>query len=338
MKIKHLLPLVFLFSLGALPAVAADQAGAAEKGPKIRFDEAEFDFGEIYQEEDKTHVFGFSNVGDAPLVVKRTQTSCGCTAAIASEGPIAPGGRGEIRVTYSSKRSIGVQSKTVEVFTNSPDSMVTVVVKAKVKAEVMYPSTIAFGKVPREAPQEQTFEVSAEEGLAFEIVKVEADGPQFQTSFKKGAAKGVNAGQSYSVTVKMLPKAPVGPLNSRIKVYTNLEKKPIIEIPILAYVQGDLKITPEAVNFGTFKPGAAEEVVLTVEAPATHPIRVTSATSSTPEVLVKLSTIKEGQAYEVRCTVASSKDKGRISGRLIIETSDPDEAKREIPLIGFLKS
>jgi hypothetical protein len=337
MRLLFALLVGFSLSLGVSSGALAQPAGIAP-GPRIQFDENVFDFGEIYQDTDHTHAFGFANVGDAPLTVKRTQTSCGCTAAIASEGPIAPGGRGEIRVTYSSKRSVGAQSKTVTVFSNAPDSVTTITVKAKVKAEVMFPSTVSFGKVPREAPQEQTFEVSAEKGLAFEVVKVETDSPQFQASFKKGAAQGTNAGQSYSVTVKMLPKAPVGALNSRIKVYTNLEKKPILEIPIIAYVQGDLKIQPEAVNFGTFKPGAAEEVVLTVEAPPSHPIKITSVTSTSPEVIAKLTTLKEGQSYEVRCSVAPTKQSGRISGKLIIETSDPEEGKRELPLIGFLKS
>src|SRR5262245_12052238 len=337
MRLSFALLAVLLLSLGATSGVLAQPAGTAP-GPRIQFDESTFDFGEIYQDTDNTHVFGFANVGDAPLTVKRTQTSCGCTAAIASEGPIAPGGRGEIRVTYSSKRSVGAQSKTVSVFSNSPDSVTTIVVKAKVKAEVMYPGTVSFGKVPREQPQEQTFEVSAEEGLAFEVVKVETDRPLFQASFKKGAAKGSNAGQSYMVTVKMQAKAPVGALNNRIKVYTNLEKKPILEIPIIAYVQGDLKIQPEAVNFGTFVPGGAQEVVVTVEAPPTHPIKITSVTSTSPEVTAKLSTLKEGQSYEVHCSVAPTKKDGRITGKLIIETSDPEEGKRELPLIGFLKS
>ena len=89
---------------------------------------------------------------------------------------------------------------------------------------------------------------------------------------------------------------------------------------------------------GTFTPGTAQEVVLTIESPPTHPIKVTSVSSTSPEVTAKLTTLKEGQSYEVRCSVAPTKQTGRITGKLIIETSDPEEAKRELPLIGFLKS
>ncbi len=335
MNIRLALPLALLLSIVAAGPAAAQPAGAAP-GPKIEFDEYEFDLGEMYQDEEKMHVFGFSNIGDAPLIIKRTQTSCGCTAAIASEGPIAPGARGEIRVSYNSKKTSGAQSKTVSVYTNAPDSVATLLVKAKVKTDVTYPNTVSFGKVARATPKEQTFDMVAEEGLSFEVVKVETDAPHFQASFKKNG-KGPKQNASYNVAVKMLPAAPVGAINSRLKVYTNLPKKPMIEIPILAYVQGDLKVSPEAVNFGTFAPGGATEIVVKIEAPETHPIRVTAATSTTPDVVATLTTIREGHAYEVRCAVAPTKVDGRISGKLTIETSDPNEAKRDLPLIGFVK-
>jgi hypothetical protein len=328
-------PLALLVSLLAAGFAAAQPAGIAP-GPKIEFDEYEWDFGEVYQEIENTHVFKFANVGDAPLIVNRTQTSCGCTAAIASEGPIAPGGRGEIRVTYNSKKTVGAQSKTVTVYSNAPDSVATLLVKAKVKTDVSYPSTVSFGKLPRGTAKEQAFEMIAEEGLTFEVVKVETDASHFQASFKKNG-KGPKGISSYNVDVKMLATAPVGAINSRLKIYTNLPKKPVIEIPILAYVQGDLKVTPEAVNFGTFLPGKAGEVVVTVEAPESHPIRVTGVSCSTTDVMATLSTIRDGHSYEVHCSVAPTKQDGRISGKLTIETGDPNEAKREIPLIGFLK-
>ena len=335
MNVRLALPFALLLALGPVRPAAAQPAGAAP-GPKIQFDEYEWDFGEMYQEEEKSHAFVFTNIGDAPLTVKRTQTSCGCTAAIASEGPIAPGAHGEIRVTYNSKKTIGAQSKTVTVFTNAPDSISTILIKAKVKADLTYPGTVSFGKVTRGTPQEKTISMVAEEGLPFEIAKVETDAPHFQASFKK-APSAPKQGASYDVKVKMLPQAPVGAINSRLKVYTNLPKKPMIEIPILAYVQGELKVSPEAVNFGTFLPGKAAEVLIKVEAPETHPIRVTAVKSSSPDVLATLTTIREGHAYEVHCSVAPTKQDGRVSGKLTIETSDPDEAERELPLIGFLR-
>lgn len=326
-----------LSACAVVAALFAPSVSQAAGAPKIVFDEYEWNFGDMYQQEEQSHVFAFTNAGDAPLVVKRTHTACGCTAAIASQGEIPPGGKGEIRVTYNSKTTTGDQSKSVEVFTNAPDSITTVVVKAKVKRDVNLPNSIQFGQVTRGQPAEQVTTVSAEPGLDYKIVKVEGDAPFIKAKFEPAASK-AGEGATYKVTVSLTADAPVGPVNNRLRIFSNLDKKPVVEVPLYATVMGDLKVSSNSVNFGTFKPGTAQEVILTIEAPATHPIHVTSVRTSTPEVVATLKTVKDGHAYEVHCSVSAAKQSGRIAGKLIIETSDPAEARRELQLIGFVKS
>lgn len=332
MKIRAV-PAVLLAAL-ALAVPAAIFAGPA---PKIMFKENEWNFGDMPQQEERTHVFEFTNTGDAPLKVSRTHTSCGCTAALATQGDIAPGGKGEIRVTYSSKATSGEQSKTITVYSNAPDSVMTIVVKANVKKDVNLPNLLQFGKVPRGTASEQTTEVTAEAGVDFQITKVEADAAHIKSSFESIAAK-PGMGPAYKVSVKLSPDAPVGPISNRLRIFTNLPKRPVLEVPLIGTVMGDLKVSANVVNFGNVLASEAQAVVLKVEAPATHPIHVTSVRTSTPDVVAAFTTIKEGLSYEVRCSLAPTKQSGTISGKLIIETSDPTEAKRELQLLGFLKS
>lgn len=326
-------------ALGAAIATACAAVSSpsfAGPAPKIQFKEYEVNLGEMYQDEERSHVFVFTNAGDAPLVVTRTHTSCGCTAALATQGPVPPGGSGEIKVTYNSKRAVGDQSKSVSVYTNAPDSITTLVVKARVKRDVSVPASIQFGQVSRGAPSRQEADVSAEKGLDFRIVKVEGDAPYITAEVAPATPK-EGEGVAYKLTATLSADAPIGPVNNRLRIFTNLAKKPVIEVPVYATVTGDLKVNPSAVNFGTFKPGQAQEVVLSLEAPATHPIHVTSVRTSTTDVIALLRAIKEGRAYEVRCTVSPSKQAGRITGKLIIETSDPVEARREVQLMGFVR-
>jgi hypothetical protein len=256
---------------------------------------------------------------------------------MASEGPIAPGAKGEIKVTYASKNAHGATSKTVTIHTNAPDSVTTVVVKATVKMEVDVPRSVQFGNVERDKPVEQTIDVTAEKGLPFQVVKVESDAPYITASFSPATSKETE-GPKYKVKVTLSPDAPPGTVNNRLRIYTNMEKKPVIEVPVYAKVMGRLRISPESINFGSFAPGAAQEVVVTLSAPDNHPIQVTSVKSSSPDVIATLKTLADGKSYEVHCNVADAKQTGRISSKLIIETSDPTEARREVLMVGFVKS
>ena len=87
-------------------------------GPKIKFEENSLDFGRVKQGKILTHVFIFNNTGDAPLIIKRVRTSCGCTAALVSEKEIAPGGKGEIKVSFNTRGFEGKVNKYVYVETN----------------------------------------------------------------------------------------------------------------------------------------------------------------------------------------------------------------------------
>lgn len=104
-----------------------------EKAPKIVFKDESWDFGRIKQGEMLTHVFLFTNEGDAPLIIKKVRTSCGCTAVLVSEKKIAPGNKGEIKVDFNTKGYEGKVSKYVYVETNDPlEPQKQLVVTAKI--------------------------------------------------------------------------------------------------------------------------------------------------------------------------------------------------------------
>jgi hypothetical protein len=101
-----------------LLGLAAASALWASTGPRIKFDKPDFDFGNIYQEENVTHEFAFKNSGDAPLKLGKISSSCGCTAAYPSGQEIAPGKTGSIRITFSAGRMRNKVSKHIYIDTN----------------------------------------------------------------------------------------------------------------------------------------------------------------------------------------------------------------------------
>lgn len=123
MKYLTLLVLTGLFSTGVF---------AQEQVAKIEFKTDTVDYGEIAKGSDGVRVFEFTNTGNAPLVISKVSSSCGCTIPKKPEAPIAPGATGEIQVKYDTNR-VGPIRKAITVISNAE----TPTVILKIKGEVM---------------------------------------------------------------------------------------------------------------------------------------------------------------------------------------------------------
>ncbi|MBO7461819.1 MAG: DUF1573 domain-containing protein [Bacteroidales bacterium] len=101
--------------------------------PEIEFDTAVFDFGTILQGEQVGTTFTFKNTGKADLIIRKVETSCGCTVPEYDRAPVAPGMKGTIRVRFDSDGKEGAQYKTIKVVSNCKDNIFELVLKGTVK-------------------------------------------------------------------------------------------------------------------------------------------------------------------------------------------------------------
>lgn len=111
-------------------------AFAQEKIAKIEFKETTIDYGTIEKGADGVRTFEFTNTGDAPLIISKVNSSCGCTVPKKPDGPILPGETGEIQVKYDTKRVMPIR-KTITVLSNAE----TPTVALKIKGNVINPET-----------------------------------------------------------------------------------------------------------------------------------------------------------------------------------------------------
>lgn len=108
---------------------------AQDKVAKIEFKSDTIDYGTIEKGADGVRVFEFTNTGDAPLIVSKVTSSCGCTVPKKPEGPIMPGKTGEISVKYDTNRVMPIR-KTITVMSNAD----TPTVALKIKGDVIDPT------------------------------------------------------------------------------------------------------------------------------------------------------------------------------------------------------
>lgn len=86
--------------------------------PKLKFDNLTKDFESIKQGTEIEVGYSFTNIGNAPLVIKSLETSCGCTVPKLQQTVYQPGERGVLKVVFNSEHKIGRQFKTVSITTN----------------------------------------------------------------------------------------------------------------------------------------------------------------------------------------------------------------------------
>ncbi|MDX5447661.1 MAG: DUF1573 domain-containing protein [Bacteroidota bacterium] len=106
-------------AMDASPSTPAQEMVSQEGTPEFSFEEEFHDFGEIQEGKVVEHVFVFTNTGDSPLIISNARGSCGCTVPQWPNEPIAPGDKGEIRVSFNSAGRSGQQDKQVTLTANT---------------------------------------------------------------------------------------------------------------------------------------------------------------------------------------------------------------------------
>ena len=104
----------------------------SEEKPEMIFNETDHNFGTIEYQGDGTYEFVFKNTGKVPLIIKRVDSSCGCTVPSWEKDPVKPKGKGKITVKYDTNR-IGSFIKSIKVYSNAANSPVELIIRGEVK-------------------------------------------------------------------------------------------------------------------------------------------------------------------------------------------------------------
>lgn len=110
-----------------------------KKRPIIKFEELVWDFGEIVEGDIVEKKFKFTNIGNAPLQIKSTSATCGCTLPSFPFLDILPGESNVIGVTYNSVGKIGNQNPEITVESNTETKTTILKLQGKVKPKLENP-------------------------------------------------------------------------------------------------------------------------------------------------------------------------------------------------------
>lgn len=107
---------------------------AQDTAAKIEFKTETIDYGVIEKGSDGIRVFEFTNTGNAPLIISKVSSSCGCTIPNWSKEPVLPGKTGEIQVKYDTNRVNPIR-KAITVISNADTPTKVLKITGEVKAK-----------------------------------------------------------------------------------------------------------------------------------------------------------------------------------------------------------
>jgi hypothetical protein len=221
------------------------QTAPAAQGPRIICDEPLFDFGTADSQSTIEHTFVIRNIGDTTLEISQVRPACGCTLANISEKMVAPGAESQITARLSLQGRNGPQSKAITIMSNDPQNpeyRVTLAGTVATSINVT-PDRLMFGQISPDQTIELVVEISGLVPEPFTLTTIEPSLPNLVAEQEV-----VQEGKQYRIKTRLTGPAQPGPLNASLLVRTDHPSRPVINIPVIANVVGELIYAPSVIE------------------------------------------------------------------------------------------
>lgn len=330
--------IAILATLAVAAAAASASAQVIDVSPRTH------DFGAMEQQESRTVVLTVTNKGAGRLLIEKVEPDCGCTAADMANKDLAPGESTDLKIEFNSKQFDGKVVKSVRIYSNDPTNpVVDVMFTANVRAPLLIdPPTRRVGfEICLEGHTEQKFVTFT----ATEIPELKiAVGATRSGLFPVQAVNGFRGDPRVAALQVTLPKdMPVGKHRDNVTVTTNVPEMPKVDIELSAWVNSLLAASPAEVNF-RFKTEFQQNVRVKAFRPNIT-FKVTGVSTDLPEITAQIAHVTPGTEAIIslngrpiaRDDPRAIAAKGRIQGKLIIETDLADMPRVEVPILYMVK-
>jgi hypothetical protein len=305
----------------------------ASAPPKLEIVEKLHDFGNATEGDKLTYVFKVKNAGAGTLMIDRVTTSCGCTAAVLKNKEVAPGGEGDIEVTFDTNHRGGENRKSITAFSNDPSSpRAELEIKANVESLLtMVPAFIRLNpELGHEAVQDSWLIGKLKDQAKLKIVEKTGDA---DVSIELAEKKLDNGTTQQGVHFKFMGKK-VGFGNGNLTIETGLPKPDKLQLGFHWTVVGNIQVIPAQLYFSA-RQGSASERVIRVSSRKTdfklRDVRVVSGPFT-----AKIVTPDAGVGYEVHISLKKEIETAPATvteiGKIELISNDSLEPKKEVPL------
>lgn len=347
---KLLTSLMFILAVSVSSAQQVTPTSTPEQSvgsapQEISIDTSEIDFGEIFWGSPVSHVFTISNTSDQTVSIPTIRADCGCTAILDNQAPMNPGESRKLTVTYEPENTEGKINKRITLYTEIRDEANSVkwlelnLHGTIVNLLTFDPPHVYFKKVFWGDTPEETVTIRADKGKNIRILGVKSGSEHLRvTSDSTTESSGTSNSATWVVTVKLAGSAPVGTFKTQVTVLTDNELQPAISFNVLAYIRGLISLFPTQCYLGTLTPGQTVEKTFDLEKSGEVADLILPVIKETPAWLsTTVETIQENKKYAIKASITIPEDmKGKLSGSFVIETSDTNVPRFEVPVFGYV--
>jgi hypothetical protein len=121
---KLILLAVLILGIGVI-------VNAQTKPAEFKFDTETHDFGKVTLNKPVVYTFNFTNTGDAPLIITKVETTCGCTVGEYTQTPVKKGEKGFVKVTLTPAGSPLPFNKAITLTSNARTTIKVLYVKGE---------------------------------------------------------------------------------------------------------------------------------------------------------------------------------------------------------------
>jgi len=315
-----------------VPGEESEHAGSmGPPAPALRFEEAEYDAGQVVQGTEVKHTFRFQNICGRELQLQSVRASCGCALTEYPQGVLGPGSWGELTVTVDTSSEEGRQSYRIWVNTygdRGNPGVLSLALTVLVPAHTV-PSRLSFGQVDQGSVHGRCLVVQGyAEDAALRVLSAESTSPYLQTRVVNASAGETEFAR---VAVRLKEDAPPGELSGKVVVHTSDPRSPRLEVPVTATVTGGVKVFPKRLVFAQKENGETVRGTIECRLSADRKgSRVLGVSSDTPAIVPQLTQVSD-DLYEVVVTV-TRRERPSVRGNVLVRTDDPDEPELRIPV------
>jgi hypothetical protein len=328
---------------GATPAAPA--TGTID-GPRITSDQPFLNLGDLLLGAERTVSFPLRNAGTQPLVIRRIETTCGCTlarmldatgepigTALASASPIlhtlAPGDRCTVEMKFVSagqaETRLRKQTKIVSNDPNQPEFVLEIEVNL-MKAFTVEPASVVFGEIVRGETPSKDVRVVPDVNMAAVELSGFADVPAWiDPTLSK-----VDGG--WNVTLRVRTDAPIGYLQPTLRVLTSDATFSSVPIQVAITVKSPVVFDTgdasrrEVLDFGPVAAGSTHERTIEVKNTSTELVRLSAVkvdSKRADAITAVLETVEEGRHYRIKVTLKAPADAKSLRGSLEVTSDSP---------------
>lgn len=303
--------------------------------PKIAPDSEIHDFGQTWVGDVLQHTFKIKNDGKATLNIEKVQPGCGCTKAGTHPNKLEPGESGDFSFSLNSAKLNGPYEKMITITTNDPTNPN---LKLKLKGEAkqfvnVAPTAANFGKIIGGDPQERVLKITNNTDKPLELTMEETPGSKFKFELVE-----TEKGKAYDLKVTLAPPFDQANLNTQLKIKTNVEKQPSIDINAIATVPPRLELQPTEITVidpagpKGAQAGAGLTRLVRFNNYGATPVKITEANCDDPQVKVTIQERVVDKEYTVQVQMPAGYAPPDTGRTITLKTNDPQQPELKVPI------